>query len=149
MKQLAFVLLIFALGCGGNYSEEDNKTLAYYDSLTTVLKHNQDSIPTIDISGNEEVQYEPENRTLTVGLPKLNEQFPAVVDIHVEFRGDSIKSYRITAGKSTPEPKHKDYGKIQAGDTKSKIAVRLNIKPAQIKNKEPLRVGEEIIIGYD
>lgn len=146
MKYIISIFVFILVSCQGQDSEQDAKKLAYYDSLTTTLKNRVDSVPTIQLSPEEELNYEPEEQTITLTLPKVNHAYPRVIDLHVELRGDSIAFYKLSAGKSFPQT---EAATVKPKDTKTKIAQRLGVKPAQIKNKEPLKVGEPIIIGYD
>lgn len=142
---LSLFLLTFLLSCGGNTNEHDQKTLQYYDSLTTILKHRPDSSSSQNVivmdSEAPTVGVEEPGKIL-ITLPQVNQAYPIVIDAHIELANDTVRMFRITAGRSSPPKSVTD--RILPGDTKTKIAQRLGVPVTQIKNKEPLKVGEII-----
>ena len=146
MKKILFLFAIpFIAFCGGNVNETDVQKLAYYDSLTTVLKNRPDSsYNTIDLSGEVE-EVSVEDGKIVIKPPSVNDLTPLVLDIHIEMAGDSIKSYRLTAGRSSIVKHAPEL--VRAGDTRTKIAHRLGINVSQIKNTEPLKVVD--VIRYE
>lgn len=150
MKYFFFLFLTFLLlSCGNENSPETQAKLAYRDSLLNSLSKNIDSAATqnntITLTPEEGyAEYSPKQGDITVKLPAVNGKTASVVDIHLEFKGDSLSKYKITAGRSlTGEPK---VYYIQPGDTKQKIAERLGVSISQIKNTLPLKAGEKVLL---
>lgn len=146
MKQLLFLLVTaLFISCGGDDSEDAAKTLALYDSLSHGHNLKLDTIPTINLSSPEEPQVSVKLGKVCIEIPKVD-RAPEVkyfkIDLHIQ--GDSISYFSCTASTGTINKNTKSL--IQPGDTKTKIASRLGVKVSQIKNKEPLRVGQKIII---
>lgn len=151
MKHIILIVLsLCLLSCGNENSPETQAKLAYRDSLLQSLSKNVNSVSAqgnmIDLTADEGyAQYDPQKSGVTLKLPTVDGKSPSVVDIHLEFKGDSLSKYKITAGRSLiPEPKGGYY--IQPGDTKQKIADRLGVNISQIKNTPPLKVGDKVLL---
>lgn len=88
---------------------------------------------------------------LHVRLPEVTGGEPVQkLTIEATLQGDTIVSYRITTSASKqpaaprPKPRAESPGVIRPKDTKTSIARRLGVSPQDIKNHEPLQVGEKI-----
>lgn len=158
MKKLILLALILGLSaCGGS---DGTDTLLTPHQLDSLVNKNPDKLPVADwdnvtdTAPTPEVVEEAGNKYLRILLPRVDNS-PSLghVVVDVYFKADTISSYNIKAesAKSASSTEYKtpqriDPGKIQPDDTKIKIGRRLGVSPSNIGNKEPLQVGEVIII---
>lgn len=175
MKQLILLLvLIIGLQSCGSDQHDNTITPEQMDSLIhsgDVLVDPAEKVMTLSPPGEElspathqpAIEVNPDGRILTVYMPHiLNGPQIGHILVDVSFDADSVVAYSIDARSlrktkvdSKPQisktptkssPKLVSPRLIKKGDTKTSLARELGIRPDQIQNREPLQLGQVIII---
>lgn len=141
---LATLLLLSLYGCGGSdehlSEEEIGKIFADQPTLQPQIG---DSMPQVQL------QTTPKNQYIRVLLPQVEDKGPAHVILKLQIANDTIVSYSLSCSSDEPttQPVEKSLDNvIRANDTKTSIAKRYGVTPNRVQNKEPLQIGEKIII---